>query len=387
MSRDARIARVRAVLAAARRLADACDSLGIEARRALPGATGLSAANVELGLTRHLETSVSDADLDKLLSRAGPAPRVHVVLSANVFVGVVRAVALAVAAAPAVIVRPSSREAVLAPLLQRAASEPRAAEPHGNAPRADEPLGALFELSHALSPAPGDVVHVYGRRETIAAIGAQCPPGVTVHGHGPGFGVAIAGSFTSSHAHPSPVDAVNAIAPADLADQAERLSWDIVPFDQRGCMSPRIAFVVARHDDAERFASLLAAALERREKEVPRGRLSAEEERDRALYEQTMRAVGRYEAGASFGVGLDSDPRALVLPPAGRHIHIARVYDVDTIDRLLAPYRSAVTCIGVAEKDANAAVLFATAMGARSLPLGGMQSPPLDGPVDLRGMI
>ena len=112
-----------ALLAAARRLADARDPLGIEARVRLPEATGLSAAGVELGLTRHLECEISSENMTKLLERAGDAPRVHVVLSANVFVGALRAMALAVAAAPSVHVRASTREAVMAPLLCRALDE------------------------------------------------------------------------------------------------------------------------------------------------------------------------------------------------------------------------------------------------------------------------
>ena len=356
LSREDRERRVRAVVAAARRLADPRDPLGVEARRALPGATGLSDASIELSLTQHLETSVTPDGLAKLVTRAGSAPRVHVVLSANVFTGVVRAVALAVAAAPSVVVRPSSREAVLAPLLLRAITE-QGAE-------------ARFEVSRALEPAPGDHVHVYGRRETIAAIAASCPDGVTVRGHGPGFGVAVVTGAT-----------------AETAPLAERLSWDIVPFDQRGCLSPRIAFVEGSAEDAERFASCLAVELDQREKEVPRGALSDEERRDRSLYRQTMQAVGQCHEGATSAVGLDLDPRAIFLPPAGRHLHVARVANVGEMVRLLGSHRDAITCIGVAVESSHAARLAALLPGARILPLGNMQCPPLDGPVDLRKML
>jgi hypothetical protein len=347
--------------------------LGIEARRALPAATGLSPANVAWSLSHHLETSVTPGDLAHLVARAGTAPRVHVVLSANVFTGVVRAVALAVAAAPVVIVRPSSREAVLAPLLQRALVEQEAGTSFDLSP-AVETVGE-GSVRSAVEPVPGDHVHVYGRRETIAAIAARCPPGVTVRGHGPGFGVALVG------------DAAGERAAALLRADAERLSWDIVPFDQRGCLSPRVALFTGSRDDAERFASFLAEELERRETEVPRGALSDEERGGRALYRQALQAVGQCIEGTTSLVGLDLEPRALLLPPSGRHLHIMRTCDVGDLERLVAPHAGAITCFGVIEKNSRAAHLVALAPGARSLPIGNMQRPPLDGPVDQREML
>jgi len=353
---DRRIGRVRDVLSAARRLVDATDPLGREARVLLPEATGLSRQGVELGLTRHVETDASPDDLARLLARAKEAPRVHVVLSANVFAGAVRALAIAVAASPTVTVRPSSREAVMAPLLVRALAEASA--------------GARVELASALEPTAGDSVHVYGRRETIDAITREAPAGVRVFGHGPGFGMAF-------------VDA--GAAPLDLA--AERLSWDVVAFDQRGCLSPRFALVRGSPVEVEAFGERLARELERREGDVPRGSLTGDERRDGALYVQTASVVGQCHSGATFTVGVDLDPRALALPPSGRHIHVARLGDVDDALRLVAPFGDAVISIGHLAETSLLAPLVGFLPRARLLPLGRMQSPPLDGPVDLRGMV
>jgi hypothetical protein len=358
-SHDRRVDRVLEVLSAARRLADASDPLGREARRLLPEATGLSREGVALGLERHLETSAPPEDLARLVARTPEAPRVHVVLSANVFVGAVRALALAVAACPAVSIRPSSREAIMAPLLVRALVE----------------ASASMELELGeLQPNAGDIVHVYGRRETIDVITREAPRGVRIVGHGPGFGIAL-------------VDA--AAVPLELA--AERLSWDVVAFDQRGCLSPRIAFVRGSPPEVEAFGGHLARELERREAEVPRGRLAEEERRESALYRQTAHMLGQCHLGTTSVVGVDLAPREVPLPPPGRNVHVARIEGADDALRLAARFRAAITSIGsgpkVAPSNTILAPLAAFFRGARTMPLGAMQSPPLDGPVDLRGVV
>jgi hypothetical protein len=357
LSIEDRQRRVLRVLAGARRLADPADPLGGEARLTLPRATGLSPAGVELGLSRHLETEVAAEDLARLVARAGTASRVHVVLSANVFVGAVRAVALAVAASPAVLVRASSRESVMAPLLDRATRDENREE-------------TLFELTDELTAKPGDEIHVYGRSETIAAVIRESPSGVRVRGHGPGFGVAL-------------IDPP--VIGLDVA--AERLSWDVVAFDQRGCLSPRLAILVGSEAATEAFAALLATQLEKREHEVPRGVVDDDERQSEALYRRTAHAVGRCHTGSSFTVGSDIAPRALLLPPTGRNVHVARAKEADDLLRLLAPFAGTMTCVGLASESPLRAVALSLAPRLRLLELGKMQSPPLDGPVDLREMV
>jgi hypothetical protein len=211
---------------------------------------------------------------------------------------------------------------------------------------------------------------VYGRRETIDAVIAASPPAARVVGHGPGFGIAV-------------IDAGQ--GPLDVA--AEHLSWDVIAFDQRGCLSPRIALVRGGARDAEAFAEHLGRALAARERDVPRGELSDDERRDGALYRQTARAIGRSIAGDTFAVGVDGAPRALALAPPGRNVHIARITDASDLARLLEPFRTAITCVGHEAETPWIASVVGFARGSRALSLGRMQSPPLDGPVDLRGML
>jgi hypothetical protein len=190
-----------------------------------------------------------------------------------------------------------------------------------------------------------------------------------VRGHGAGFGVALVE------------------APAASLE----VSWDVIAFDQRGCLSPRIVFVDGSRDVAREFAAALAAELEKRDRQVPRGVLSDDERHAAARYVRTLMAVGSVTSGASFVVGLDPDPRALLLPPPGRHVHVVPIGDAEKLGNLLGHLAQGITCIGHAEDRREGSSLAKTlrkiAPGARWSSLGAMQSPPLDGPVDRRGML
>ena len=68
--------RVRAVLAAARWLADPHHALGRAARSRLPEVTGLSEQGVDLALREHLETHATDEEIDRLIA-AERVPAAH----------------------------------------------------------------------------------------------------------------------------------------------------------------------------------------------------------------------------------------------------------------------------------------------------------------------
>ncbi len=346
-------ARVERVVSAGARIADRRDPLGAEARRRLPGATGLSPEGVELALTEHLEVHPTAAELDALVASAGQAPRCVVVLSANVCTAALRALAVAAATAPEVLARPSRRDPVVAELLARAlADDPR--------------FEGRIELIESIGRgAPGDELHAYGTDETIAALRAEAGPDVVVRGHGAGMGVAIVG------------------ADADVAAAAEGLAADVVPFDQRGCLSPRAALVEGPPERAEALAGALHEALERAALRVPRGPLGGAIRAEIAMYRATMEAIGAFREGGGGGVGLDPAPRALLVPPAARVVHVAPA-SAEGAAALLAPWAPAITALGAA----GAGPLLDAARDllprARRSPLGRMQRPPLDGPVDLR---
>jgi hypothetical protein len=311
-------------------------------------ATGLSLQGVELGFAS-LERDASEGDLRTLVAGAGDARRVHVILSANVFVAPLRAIVLAWAAAPEVTVRPSSRDPVLARALVRLLAS------------AGERAVVLDEDCDVASVTEGEV-HVYGRSETIAAVRARAR--VAVRAHGPGMGVAVIA------------------ARDDAAEAAEALAADVVPFDQRGCLSPRIAFVEGDVARAAEFARVLHERLRVWGVRVPRGGLSPEESAEASRWVDTATFAGESWAGAAHAVALAPEGAPLSVPPAGRYMLVAAAPTVDEVFVRLAPLAPFVVAVGARNRTALASRV---PPHVRLLPLGRMQQPPLDGPVDRRG--
>lgn len=339
--------RVRALVAAARRIADRGDPLGIEARRDLPKATGLSPEGVEIGLSRCLETNPSDSEIAALVASAPSAPRAHVLLSANVFVAAHRAIAIALAASADVIVRPSRREPVVARLLERAT--------HG-----------LFRTADHLVPRPGDHLWAYGSDETLDAVRRDLPDGAVLHAHGAGVGIVVV-----------------ELEGEEIRERAlaEAIAEDVVAFDQRGCSSPRLVFVLAEARAVRRFAEQLAAALARAARRTPIGTLGADEIGDVARYRDALLVAGELIPAGPGYVGLDLEGHAAVVPPIGRNVHVARSTDLGPVARAL---RKIVTAVGIHGSPALASTASSLFPDARIASPGAMQTPPFDGPVDRR---
>lgn len=344
-SLEERVADVQRIVLAARDLA-ASRAEGLT--EALVRSTGLSPQGVERVFERHLELAPSEDDVARLVARAGDAEAVAVVLSANVFSGALRAIALARAASIDVVVRPSRRESVFARALVDAIRH-----------RGDTHV--RLDPSLDLGSVAKGEIHVYGRDATIAAVRHDAR--VPVRGHGSGMGVAW-------------------ISPrADLDASSGLLADDVVAFDQRGCLSPRIAVVVGPSSRAETFASSLHARLEALASIVPRGVVPDEDAADIARYVTTMTVANHALIGTSHAIGVAPSGAPLVLPPAYRHVHVAHVSSVDEGRALLAPWARGVVAFG--SDDPEEARSVAPSWARLSL-LGAMQTPPFDGPVDGR---
>lgn len=341
----ARVADVQRIVLAARDLAA---SRGDGLSDALVRSTGLSPEGVERVFTRHLELSPKEDDVARLVARAGDADAVAVVLSANVFSGALRAIALARAAASDVVVRPSRREPVFAGALVDAVR--RRGDTHVR-------LDPSLDLR---SVASGEI-HVYGHDATIAAVRRDAR--VPVRGHGSGMGVA----WISSR--------------ADLDASSDRLADDVVAFDQRGCLSPRVAVVVGPPARAEALAGRLHARLEELAASVPRGVVPEEDAAEIARFVTTMTFAGRVLVGGSHAVGVAPPGAPLLLPPPYRHMYIVHVASLDEGRALLAPWARGIVAFGSDDPEEARGV---APPWARTSPLGEMQTPPLDGPVDGR---
>jgi hypothetical protein len=339
---EQRIADVRRLLSAAR----AVYGRRHELAPAIAASTGLSHEGVELGFTC-LERDASDTSLRALVASAGDARQVHVILSANVFVAPLRALAVARAAGATVTVRASPRDPTLASALVAAACDPS--------------VSLTFDRRPP-SMAEGQI-HVYGRDETIAAVRRDAPSGVTVRGHGAGLGIAVIGRA------------------ADLDAAAEGLALDVVLFDQRGCMSPRAAFVEGDAARADAFASTLHDRLVAWDVRAPRGALGDAERTESRFWRDTRAFSGRLLEGDGHAVALVRDPGPMLFGPTGRHVGVCPVACLDEMAGAIAPVAASVVAVGT---DDVARARAVAPSHARLAPLGGMHSPPLDGPVDLR---
>lgn len=339
----ARAARVAHLLAAAKLLVDSGSEAGQRLRRRLLETSGLSEAGIELGLRRCLETHASESELSALLATTPEASRAHVLLSGNVFVAALRAIAIGAASSEHVFVRASRRDPALAEALH-------------------ELTPASFSLVTGLAPAPGDRVFCYGSDETLRQLRATLPPGVWFHGHGHGFGVAV----------------VEANAVGDLREAARDIALDAALFDQRGCLSPRMVCAIGSEARARALAEALAEALATLEQRVPLGSQTQEQRAEaRRLRDAATYAYEVLDARSSW-VSLAP---VLALPPSGRNLHVSPTADAIAA---LRPFTPHLTCIGARVSRPLRNELSAHFPGARLVELGRMQRPPLDGPVDLR---
>ena len=317
--------RVRALVAAANRVAR--DESVVAA---LVGP--LSRAGVELALREHLELTPTDGEIAQLLANAPPeTERATVILASNVFVGALRAAAVAAASAPHVELRPSRREPTFAEALVTAVGEDWLT------------LSSARELRTTRG-----AVHVYGRERTVQVVKAAVPADVAIYVHGPGFSAAY-------------VD-------GDPIEAARLVAADVVPFDQRGCLSPRVTFV---DGDATAFAQALDRELARA---IPRGALEDEERAAWRRYLDTWTVAGAtVHAGAAHAVVLAG---AFSLAPVGRAMHVVPSTRAAMLETLTPCADRLVALAGTPSPFAH----------VRQAPLGRLQKPPFDGPVDLRAL-
>jgi hypothetical protein len=275
-----------------------------------------------------------------------------VLLSANVFVAGLRAIAIALASSANVYVRPSRREPTMVDLLARAAPE-------------------QFRVVDEVRPCPGDHVWAYGHSNTLDQLRRTFAHEVVFHGHGSGYGVVI-------------VEADELQDVTSLENLARAIVDDVVPFDQRGCLSPRVVLVQQDHQAARRLWQALAAAMLALEAQIPLGAISGDERAEILRYRDTLCVAGEVLNARSGLVSIETQPLPWILPPIGRVLHVRTTSDA--VQDVL-PRAHELTTIGAnLSRTTRGTRLQRIFHKARVAQIGCMQRPKLDGPVDLRNL-
>jgi hypothetical protein len=139
--------------------------------------------------------------------------------------------------------------------------------------------------------------------------------------------------------------------------------------------------VLGTADAARGFATHAARELSRLAHDVPCGRLDPDELADITRYRDTVLYAAELLHAGKGHVGLDCVGRHVLLAPVGRNLHVV---GVDDLAAPLAALGARIAAIGLWGPPALERQLSLLVPGARLGPVGAMQRPPLDGPVDLR---
>ena len=249
---------------------------------------------------------------------------------------------------------------------------------------ADAKLGACLEIAgwrggnvdlETVLFTEADCVTATGNDETLAAIRSRLPirSRFACYGHRVSFGFV----------------AREILSPLRGPQIATRATDDIVAWNQRGCLSPHVIYLQTGGEvSPERFAELLADALERREETEPRGGLpephTATIASRRGIYE--VRAAHSPETrmwhskeSTAWTVVYEADPR-FQISCLNRFIYVKPVKDLTELRQHAEVVRGKISTVGIAagEHQTEELALQLARWGVtRVCPLGRMQNPPL----------
>lgn len=382
---------VAAVSRAARRLADAADTSGRQAIDAVRASTGCSPASAgellretatgwtgpvlsalirsELGELAVLDEPRPDPERPGRRRQAAGPPVVHLVLAGNVPGVAVTAVIRALLVRSGVLCKLPASEPWLVGLFARALHE------------TDPALAATIAATWWPTAVPGPVAHewtkrsgkviVYGGADAVRGMRSRTPPGIPLLEYGPRTGAVILG--------PDATDA-----------ELRGLARDTCAYDQSGCVSPRLVYLLS--DDSSRghdaaVLDRLGAALG--DEIVRRGGVQiTDEEAVEIRAARSRYQFGGVEGGRAFGPA-DLAWTLLYRPSAGAHgeslPRVLWVYAIGSLEELrrlrgvLEGRLQALGVGGVPPADRVAAEELAVELGvSRVTPLGAMAWPPPD---------
>ncbi len=188
-----------------------------------------------------------------------------------------------------------------------------------------------------------DTVVVYGSGDVVESLRARAPATARLVEHGPRF------SFAAI-AREALADDAAVEASATAAAEA------VATFDQQGCVSPHVIYVErGGKTSPEAFAAAVAEALNRLERELPRGRLSAAEAADIQQLRGAMefRALGGGDValhtsrGTEYTVIYEADP-AFSPSCLNRVVWVKPVDDLAETAELTRPWAHYLQTVGIA---------------------------------------
>jgi len=219
--------------------------------------------------------------------------------------------------------------------------------------------------------ARADVVIASGSDRTLAAIRPQVHSQFIGYGHKVSFSVIGKEALTES------------------LEVARQTSYDIVLFDQQGCLSPQLVYVEEGGAVSPKgFAELLGKVLAQWEKHLPRGNIPQEASiairrvRDEAEWQALAgkdTALYASTPGTEWTVVYEANP-TFVASPLYRTVFVKPLTTFTHLDNLLDHWRPYLEAVGVAASPGRFRE-FAEFLGrtgvSRICPIGTMQTPPL----------
>jgi len=212
-----------------------------------------------------------------------------------------------------------------------------------------------------------DLAVVYGGREAVEGVRTALPSTTELLAYGPRVGIGAV------------------FKPADRdVEAARRLARDVCAYEQQGCVSPRLVFVV--DGDVQQFAQLLARGLEEETRRQPPPDLAEAE----AIAIRNLRAEREFDGATSSGllasepdlrwtVLVDAEPRIGVtsLP---RVVQLCTTRNVGDLLTALQPLSGHIQAVGYAgEAGVEELAEGAAALGvSRVAPFGQVAWPPFD---------
>ena len=217
------------------------------------------------------------------------------------------------------------------------------------------PGGSEVHLKEALRPA--EAVVAYGSDESVRQVQAQVKPGVPFLPYGHRLSLAVVG-------------------PEAPEGSAARAAYDVAAYDQQGCVSPHVVYVVG---NGRGFAAAMAAELAKLQLSAPRGPVSLSEAaairrvRDEAEFKEGAELYASHDT--AWTVIYDEADRAYRPSPLGRTVRVHPVASLHEVAELVAPVRAYLQTCAYAGAPDGAERLALAFGGCRIAPLGRAQYP------------